>query len=48
MKRHIKAFLITAAILAVFVGLGLTAVVAFAALYMIVLVYLDKDDNEEI
>ena len=58
MKRHIKAFLITAAILAALAGLGFvmskinllisSVIVAFSALYMIVLVHLDNDDNEEI
>jgi len=60
MKRHIKAFLITVAILAAFVGLVLTSafypafmingilitsmIAVCVALYMIVLIHLDKED----
>jgi len=60
MKRHIKASLITLAILAAFVGLTLLAafypkfmingilitsmIAVCVALYMIVLIHLDKED----
>ena len=58
MKKYIKAFFIALVILVALAGLGWimskinllisSVIVAFAALYMIVLVHLDKEDNEEI
>jgi len=58
MKRYIKAFFIALVILAALAGLGFvmskintlisSIIVAFSALYMIVLVHLDNDDNEKI
>ena len=58
MKKYIKAFFIALVILVALAGLGFvmskintlisSIVVAFAALYMIVLVHLDNDDNEKI
>jgi len=54
MKRYIKAFFIALVILAALAGLGFimskinllisSVIVAFAALYMIVLVHLDKEE----
>jgi len=58
MKRYIKAFFIALVILVALAGLGFimskinllisSVIVAFSALYMIVLMHLDKEDNEEI
>ena len=58
MKRYIKAFFIALVILVALAGLGFimskidtlisSVIVAFASLYMIVLMHLDKEDDEEI